>query len=548
MSLAEPTLMIFSAIFACVLTYALFVFARLRLRGTLSPLRSLPGPKRDSWFRGNFKHSSEPESTRKMEDWARQYGPIFRYHSFLGTQKLMALDAKAVNYVLSQGAFQKSEVLRHTLGSVLGRGLLFEEGAAHKRQRKVMNPAFGPTQIRKFADIFLEKSIELRDILLAEASSTTRKDGRHRVNIFAWLNKVTLDIIGLTGFNYSFDALHTSDEQPNELYDAVNTTISASARTVLFVLQHFFPLARIIPSSRSRKRDASLKTIRRIGSHLIAEKKAAVLAESSDGVSVAKDSIQGHDLLSLLIRANMASDMAEGMRMSDEEILSQVPTFIMAGHETTSTAVTWTLFALSCNPLVQIKLREELSAYPNDKPSMDELNSLRYLDAVVREALRLYPPVSATQRVAMQDEVIPLSRPIVDKHGVTQHSIRVAAGDVVTVPIRLLNRSTEIWGEDANEFRPERWEDLPVTTNTMPSVWGNLLTFLAGVHACIGFRFSTVEMKALLFTLIRAFEFELAMSPDDIVRKTMIVGRPSIEGNPEAGPQLPVLIRPVKLE
>jgi cytochrome P450 len=69
------------------------------------------------------------------------------------------------------------------------------------------------------------------------------------------------------------------------------------------------------------------------------------------------------------------------------------------------------------------------------------------------------------------------------------------------------------------------------------------MTFIAGAHACIGYRFSVIEIKALLFTLLRTFEFELALEPDDITRKTGIVGRPLIASNPSAGPQLPLLIR-----
>lgn len=121
--------------------------------------------------------------------------------------------------------------------------------------------------------------------------------------------------------------------------------------------------------------------------------------------------------------------------------------------ETTSTLISWTLFALSLSPGVQVKLRAELRAHPTDSPSIEALNSLEYLDAVIREALRLYAPVSATQRVATQEDVIPLAEPVLDKNGRSLTEIRVAKGDVVTIPIRIMNRSVDIWGEDAGEFR-----------------------------------------------------------------------------------------------
>jgi cytochrome P450 len=132
---------------------------------------------------------------------------------------------------------------------------------------------------------------------------------------------------------------------------------------------------------------------------------------------------------------------------------AEVPTFLIAGHETTSTLVSWTLFALSFAPAVQTKLRTELRAHPSSTPTLEMLNALVYLDGVFREALRLYAPVSGSQRVATEDDVIPLSEPVLDKHGRLMTEIRIAKGDVVTIPIRILNRSVEVWGEDADEFR-----------------------------------------------------------------------------------------------
>jgi cytochrome P450 len=131
----------------------------------------------------------------------------------------------------------------------------------------------------------------------------------------------------------------------------------------------------------------------------------------------------------------------------------EVPTFIVAGHETTSSLITWTLFALANAPEVQMKLRDELRDYPSEAPSMDEINSLKYLDVVLKETLRLYAPVNSTTRVATQDDLIPLSQPIKDRKGVSRSELRVKKGDIISIPIRILNRSADIWGPDAHEFK-----------------------------------------------------------------------------------------------
>ena len=98
--------------------------------------------------------------------------------------------------------------------------------------------------------------------------------------------------------------------------------------------------------------------------------------------------------------------------------------FLLAGHETTATASTWALYALSQKPDIQQKLREELFSISTDTPTMDELNSLPYLDAVVRETLRLHSPVTFIVREAKKDDVIPLSEPITDRYGRAHREIR----------------------------------------------------------------------------------------------------------------------------
>ncbi|KAI9460714.1 cytochrome P450 [Russula earlei] len=552
---ASYLLVMVSALSGASAAYVLVVLMMHRISAYRSPLRNVPGPENAHWFKGNFVDVREQDSTRLQEQWVQTYGHVLKFHSALASPTLLTVDPVAVAYVLQNNdAFQKPELLRFYLSVLSDRGLAVVEGPQHKKQRKVMNPAFGPAQVRKFMSLFLEKSSELREIWGNRLSESTRKDGRLGVDALMWLNKVTLDIIGLAGFNYSFDSLNSPDEKENDIYAAIRSIITSSRDfsfvvqlfLPIFVLELLFPIFRSIPTHLSRTLDRALEEIRFVGSQLIQERKDAVLAERTANGSGAmvKQDVRGHDLLSLLIKSNIGVEMPESMRMSDSEILSQIPTFLIAGHETTSTAVAWTLLAVSCNPTIQAKLRDELRTCPTDSPTMEQLNALPYLESVVREALRLYAPVSSIDRVSMHDAEIPLQTPFVDKHGVLQSAIRVSKGDSVVIPIRLLNRSTAIWGDDANEFRPERWENVPESVNALPGVYAHLATFIAGARSCIGFRFSIVQIKVLLFTLVRAFEFEMALPPEDIVRSnTAIVGRPVIASNPAAGPQLPLLIR-----
>ncbi|KAG1852910.1 cytochrome P450 [Suillus tomentosus] len=491
-----------------------------------SPLRVLQGPKGTSWLYGNLKDIFKAENSVLHEQWVEQYGTTLKYKGFFFSDRLFTMDTRALNHVLTHSSsdYQKPSQVRYNLSRILGEGVLFVEGAQHRQQ----NPAFGPAQIRALTDIFLSKSIKLRDIW---STMTVASEHAARMDIMPWLSKMTLDVIGLAGFNYEFDALNATDK-PNELNQA-------------FSVMHI-PLLRWIPSDRDRKIDAAQKTMGRIGSQLLHDAKAAVISSHSTekGGSIEKSCLQGRDLLSLLVRANMATDIPENQRISDEDVLAQVPTFLVAGHETTSTSTTWALYALCLRPDIQTKLREELLTVETETPSMDELMALSYLDAVVRETLRLHPPVPSTVRIAMKDDILPVDTPFTDKYGVVHNGIKVSKGDPIFIPILAINRSEAIWRADAKEFNPDRWASLPEVASQVPGVWGHLMTFLGGPRACIGYRFSLVEMKALLFTLIRAFEFELAVPASDVGKRSSIVQRPFLRSDPENKNQLPLLVKP----
>lgn len=115
------------------------------------------------------------------------------------------------------------------------------------------------------------------------------------------------------------------------------------------------------------------------------------------------------------------------------DAFSTLPLHRLAGYETSSTALTWTLHLLASNPEAQDKLRAELLAVPEAEPSIDVLNGLPYLDAVVKESLRIESPVSGTVRMAAEDEVIPLSVPVVGRDGKEMTSVNVSKGTAIFV-------------------------------------------------------------------------------------------------------------------
>jgi len=115
-------------------------------------------------------------------------------------KRLYTIDTKAINHVLMNDyLYEKPEPARYNLSQVVGPGILIVEGDKHKQQRRIMNPAFGPAQIRELTEIFVEKSLQLRDVWEAE---TQKAGGTGRIDVLSWLSRMTLDVIGLAGMFY----------------------------------------------------------------------------------------------------------------------------------------------------------------------------------------------------------------------------------------------------------------------------------------------------------------------------------------------------------
>ncbi|KAH0833995.1 cytochrome P450 [Lanmaoa asiatica] len=551
------------AAFASVIILGLWKVFHIVYGTFTSPIRHLPGPKRRSWILGNLREVVGVENIEIHEEWVKQCGNTFAYGGFFGRNRLFTIDTRAINHVLTHSTdYQKHSQARHTLSEIVGSGGLFHY--------VVFNPAFSPAQIRPLTTIFFAKAIQLRD---AWSSEITKDPAGTtigaRLDALAWLNRMTLDVISLAGFNYDLNSLNVNGK-PNELYEAFEVRIAADQNQSLVasLLQVGFPFLRHLPSDRTRKIQPAQHTMDRVGKELISNAKAAARASATEKGEVTKDSLHGRDVLSLLVKANMASDVPESQRLSDEEMLARTfPPILGFEYQCNTTATTWALYQLTNAPGIQTKLREELLSVDTETPSMEELVALPYLDGFVRETLRLHSPVPSTLRIATKDDVLPLEKPFTDINGVVHDSVTIRKGEPIFIPILLINRSKELWGPDAHEFkyvafcrcgtpcslmcpatncRPERWQNIPEAVSQIPGVWGNLLSFIGGPRACIGYRFSLVEIKAILFTLVRAFEFKPAVPPNEVIRKSLILSRPALRSDPKSDPQLPLLVTPYK--
>ncbi|KAJ7659181.1 cytochrome P450 [Mycena polygramma] len=527
---------VFVPIASGLLCYILIYASRIAYRNLTSPLRHLRGPKNPSFLLGNFQEMAD--DALLTGEWRKEFGRTFLYKSLFSINELHTSDITALSHIFTHSlVYQKAPSTIVNSEILLGTGLLSVELDEHKRHRKIMNPAFGVAQIRLMTSIFVDKALQLRDIWALEVE---KQNGSARINVSTWLRRVTLDIIGKAGFDYEFDSLQPSGK-PNELNEVLSQLLHSPEANRYATFRHsqgLLPILRFMPGPGWNLTLAAKRKMISIASRLVSGTKADIKVPE-DGIPF-RDK---RDLLTLLLKANMSAAVPQEQRLSEDEVIAQIPTFLFAGHETTSSAMAWALFVLSENTAVQNKLRDELLTIPRDDPTMDELNSLPYLESVIREFMRLHPPVVFTHRMAVEDDVLPLSKPCVDREGKTHSTLLVPKGQMIHIPILAVNTDRDIWGEDATEFKPERWEKIPDAASAIPGVWAHLMTFLAGPHNCIGFRFSLAELKALLFTLVRAFEFEPALPKGAIgPAMTRFQQRP-IELAGGAGKGIPLILK-----
>ncbi|KAI0308632.1 cytochrome P450 [Amylostereum chailletii] len=268
----------------------------------------------------------------------------------------------------------------------------------------------------------------------------------------------------------------------------------------------------------------------------------------TDADTLGEESDEGRDLMSILLKANDAAN--EEDRLPDDELLAQMSTFLFAGTDTTSSALARILHMLCLHPDAQEELREELVAAGGAHGALDydALHGLSYLDAVCRETLRLFPPVSVVQRIAQTDTLLPLSAPILGTDNRPHTTLAIPNRTGFVLNVLGVNRDPDIWGDDADEWKPERWRTGPLPESVgrarVPGVYANQMTFISGPRACIGFQFALLEMKIVLAQLIPPFRFFLPTQKDIIWRCGAIV-TPVVagaEGEEREKPAMPLRV------
>ncbi|KIP12782.1 hypothetical protein PHLGIDRAFT_488790 [Phlebiopsis gigantea 11061_1 CR5-6] len=367
----------------------------------------------------------------------------------------------------------------------------------------LLNPVFSTAHMRRITPLFYEATHRPRAAISNQIATSDD------VDVLSWMGRCALELIGKCGLGYSFDSLVEND--PNVYGDAL-VLIPLSARLIPLSLRRL--AAPWIPHEDIQSFRQLLIILDEQSRCICANKKAAI-AEGDEAVISRVN--EGADILSVLMKANI--EASDEDRLPENETIAQISSLTLAGTwmDTTSNALARVFHLLSEYPNVQDKFRAELLSASVDGAGIpyELLHELPYLDAVCRETLVpppfcRYPPVTFMNRECVDTRILISSRlMLTGMDGGTRADIVMP----LFTPIQGLDGTKIIEipaGEDALVWRPERWlkpalEALPEAR--VPGIYSQLMTFLGGGRACIGFKFSQTEMKTVLSVLLQSFRF-----------------------------------------
>ncbi|KAH1355451.1 hypothetical protein KXW75_002462, partial [Aspergillus fumigatus] len=435
---------------------------------------------------------------------------VFNRSHLLPTTHQALLDIMSTNTY----DFEKPWRAREFLARIIGFGLILSEGAAHKKQRKALTPAFNIKNIRSLYSLMWEKTGLFLDELEKEIrqnpmEGTSPEDGVGKVEMSMWASRLTLDIIGPAAMGRDFRSLHNPENKVADSFLAIlePTKEKMAFLAINFILPQWF--ARRLPWRLNNVIDTETGFLRDLCKDIVREKRNTIVSSNM----TAKE-----------LEADILGTMMVGGDFTDDELVDQMLTFLAAGHETTASALTWACYLLTLHPDVQERLRTEIREHipsGNHPISWSDLESMPLLNGVCQEVLRLYPTVPITIREAVRDTTI------AGKH--------VPKGTRILICPYAINRSPEFWGDNGEEFLPERWIDHDkngqkvVNHNGGASTNYAQITFLHGQRSCIGKDFARAELRCAVAGVVGRFKFEMQDPKQEIHIAGAVTTKP-VEG------------------
>ncbi|KAJ7275776.1 cytochrome P450, partial [Mycena rebaudengoi] len=508
---------------------------RIYRRWTRISIPDIPGPEAESFILGCLPELLQSQAGEADFKWQERFGHIVRLKGILGTDRLLVSDPGALHHIYNSGYNIRKQGVRAELSRIVtGPGLVWSNNETHRRQRRVISPAFGTAEARSYVPIFTAYANKL----CAQWRERISDVDSVEVNVPHYFSRFFLDVIGEVAFDYQFGTTNNQEDQFAKSLSSIVPMFRAPSNATIFVLglMEFLPVSVVkfiidyAPTGGLRNGRRVDKIAVGISKQLVEQKAEALIAGKGK-----------RDIMSLLVKANASENPRTSL--SEAEMLAQMKTIMQAGHETTANTLSWTLFELTQHPDVQAKLRTEILATEQELRARGEteftaayFDKMPYTIAVMKETLRYHPVSIQNMREAARDEVLPLSKPIVTKSGKIITELPIPKNMVLIVSIAGYNRNTDIFGEDAHSYNPERWVGDSIRPATGLGVYGNLMTFGSGNRACIGWRLALHEYQSFLVELVKTFEFSMDPILAKKVRREVSLSMfPTISGEAHKG-------------
>ncbi|MEV1080176.1 cytochrome P450 [Streptomyces sp. NPDC050211] len=427
-------------------------------------LHRIPHPPRRLPLLGDVLGASRTKPLQDSLRYARQLGPIFRRKAF-ANEIVFVWGAGLTADLSDESRFAKHVGLGiANLRPIVGDGLFtaYNHEPNWQLAHDVLAPGFSREAMAGYHPMMLDVAGRLTDHWDRELAA-----GR-AVDVPGDMTKLTLETIARTGFGHDFGSFERS--RPHPFVTAMIGTLSYAQRLNTVPP----PLAPLLLKRASRLNDADMDLLNRTVDDIVRARRAS-----------------GRGNGDLLDRMLETAHPETGERLSPENVRRQVITFLVAGHETTSGALSFALHYLSQHPEVAARARAEVDRVWGGSvaPGYDQVAKLRYVRRVLDESLRLWPTAPAYAREARQDTVL-----------AGEHPMRRGAWALVLTP--MLHREPEVWGADAERFDPDRFDATAVRSRPAHT----FKPFGTGARACIGRQFALHEATLVLGLLLRRYD------------------------------------------
>lgn len=395
----------------------------------------------------------------------------------------------------SQKHIEKGASAYHLLHEWLGLGLLTNHAETWRPRRKLLTPTFHYDILKDFVEVFNQQS----KIFISKLQAKSLAGNGAAFDVSNAVTHCALDIICESAMGRNVNAQNSEEnEYVNAVSKLTDIIVDRSKRPYLWpdLIFRFF--------GRKKEQEWALKILHGFTNKVIYERKRERDKQKKEETEKA-----GKRRLAFL---DLLLEMADKGKLTMKDVREEVDTFMFEGHDTTSSAMNWTLHLLGCSPKDQARVHQEVDAVFGEDGSRDvsfvDLKSLPFLECCIKEALRLYPSVPLYTRTLMED--------------LTINGCQIPKGVEVAINAYRIHRDPEHW-KDPEMFIPERF--LPTNCSNRHAY--SFIPFSAGSRNCIGQRFALMELKTVLAWVFRSFEITSIHRRDQIRPKGEIILRPS---------------------